>query len=435
MRSICTSFLACVLWINSTGATDLITAPLDISANGQRDFTPTAPTPGLRLCLRSVAGGFRQPIFLTAPKGDKRLFVVERPGCIRVIKGGDVLPEPFLDISTVTECSGECGLLSVAFDPDFKRTHWLYVCYSERDTRATVIARYGVSGDENRADNASRQEIIRIGQPKDRIDHKAGWIGFRTGEPHYLYIATGDGGGQNDPDKNAQSLRSLLGKILRIDVSSGDAGYTIPADNPFIRDGGARPEIWAYGLRNPFRSSFDRFKGDFYIADVGQDAREEINFEIAGSVGGCNYGWPIMEGTKPNPGVNDSRPPNAREPLLDYSHGSMMILRGCVIGGYAYRGTEIPELRGAFFFADFSNARIFSFRHHGDKITEITDWTDQLNPRLEVLPLSGIVSFGEDDDGELYVIDLAGAVYRLTLAEQRATPEPRSPDISPSRSR
>lgn len=263
------------------------------------------------------------------------------------------------------------------------------------------------------ADPSSCEEILRIEQTPGRIDHKAGWIGFRPGEPNFLYITTGDGGGHNDPDNVAQNLCDRRGTIMRVDVSGKGPGFTVPKDNPFVSRADVLPEIWAYGVRNPFRASFDRETGDLYFGDVGQDAHEELNFEPAGSKGGRNYGWRLAEGRQRNRVDPDYPVEGLTPPILDYAHEEMMFTRGCVIGGYVYRGSAIPELRGTYFFADFTNARIYSFRYQHGAVDDLTDWTPQLNRLGETLAYSGLVSFGEDPDGELYVVDFAGAVFKI----------------------
>lgn len=380
-------------------------------------FHPEPAHGDVSLRLELITRGLEQPIYLTSlPGRPARLFVLERTGRIRVIENGDLREEPFLDLRSEIDWAGERGLLGLAFDPDFDHTGRFYVTYSDRTTLATVVARYRVKPGSTPlvGDAASREEIIRIEQPAGRIDHKGGWIGFRPGEPNYLYIATGDGGDHNDPDNNAQNLQSRLGKILRVDVSGSGPGFAIPADNPFIDRADARPEIWAYGVRNPFRPSFDRETGDLYFGDVGQDTREEVNFEPAGTHGGRNYGWRLYEGRQRNPIDLDAEPGEITQPILDYAQADMMFLRGCVIGGYVYRGRTMPELKGTYFFADFTNARMYSLRSTPiGGVSDLTDWSPQLNPQGETLAFSGLVSFGEDADGELYVVDFAGAVFRL----------------------
>jgi glucose/arabinose dehydrogenase len=395
------------------GVPDPDDTALAVSPELSRPFRPAQPPPGMRLRLEPVATGLEQPIYVTAPPRGSRLFVIERVGRIRVIDDGTLQPSSFLDLTEAVDWGGERGLLGLAFAPDFETSHRFYVAYSDKVTLATVVARYQATPDGQRARPETREEILRIAQAPDRIDHKAGWIGFRPGDSACLYIASGDGGGHNDPDNAAQNLRDRRGKILRVDVSGSGPGFAVPRDNPFAKRRDALPEIWAFGVRNPFRTSFDRETGDLYFGDVGQDAREEVNFEPAGSPGGRNYGWRLLEGPQRNRVDPKADTTGLTAPILSYAHEEMMFLRGCVIGGYVYRGTALPELRGAYFFADFTNARIYSVRTAGGEVSELTDWTGQLNPRDEKLAYSGLASFGEDAAGELYVVDFAGTVLKV----------------------
>jgi glucose/arabinose dehydrogenase len=391
-------------------------------AQPERAFAPGPPPEDVKLSLEKVCDGLEQPIYLTSPTGDLRLFIIERVGRIRVVEQGDLANEPFLDLTGEVDWAGERGLLGLAFAPDFSTSGVFYVCYTEKRTFDTVVARFRAGRGARSSFPVSigtREEIIRIKQPPT-IDHKAGWIGFRPGEPGYLYVATGDGGGANDPLDVSQDRRNLLGKLLRLDVSADGAGYRIPEDNPFASGEDAAPEIWALGLRNPYRCSFDRFTGDLFIGDVGQDHREEINFEPAGMPGGSNYGWRFREGARANGAVP---PPtdetlDFREPIFDYAQADMMFTRGCVIGGYVYRGTAIPALEGAYFFADFTNAQVFSFRYDGRGVSELTDWSGHLTQLGAVVSFSGLSSFGEDDAGELYIVDFAGSVFRIVQSEK-----------------
>ena len=255
--------------------------------------------------------------------------------------------------------------------------------------------------------------MLTIDQPAGRSNHKAGWIGFRPGDGNNLYVATGDGGAGNDPDNRAQNLNDNLGKILRITPQAG-GGYTVPADNPFA---GATPgddEIWAYGLRNPYRNSFDRRTGDFWIADVGQSTREEINLERAGTAGGRNYGWRALEGSGDNPGVPDAPPPGAVAPLFDYGRGNG---DGSIIGGYVVHGSFDAELNGAYVFGDFVSGRIFTLRQLAGGGTEVVDRTAAFGTPFGPNQLS---SFGEDGLGNLYALGIDGRVLRIATA----VPEP-----------
>ena len=358
-----------------------------------------------------VGSGFSQPVALTAPAGDSRLFIVEKAGRIQVMANG--ASSTYLDISAQVDAEGERGLLGLAFDPNFAANGRFYVNYIDKATKNTVVAAYTApSAAANSVDPASAKPIISITQPAGLSNHKAGWIGFCPGDGNNLYIATGDGGGGNDPNNNAQNLSSNLGKMLRITPQAG-GGYTVPADNPFVGAAG-NDEIWAYGLRNPYRNSFDRASGDFWIADVGQGLREELDFEAAGTAGGRNYGWRAREGSIDNPNVGDPAPANAVDPIYDYAHGTM---GGTVIGGYVYRGSGEAGLDGTYFFGDFNSGKIFSLRETGGAVGSFMDRTAELGTPFGGFTLS---AFGEDGAGNLYVMGLNGDVYRFAAA----VPEP-----------
>ena len=358
-----------------------------------------------------IGSGFSEPVALAAPAGDSRLFIVEKAGRIQVMANG--ASSTYLDISGQVDATGERGLLGLAFDPDFASNGRFYVNYIDKTTKNTVVAAYTApSAAANTADPGSAETIISITQPAGLSNHKAGWIGFRPGDGNNLYIATGDGGSANDPNGNAQNLGSNLGKMLRITPQAG-GGYTIPAGNPFVGVAG-NDEIWAYGLRNPYRNSFDRGTGDFWIADVGQGLREELDFEAAGTAGGRNYGWRAREGSIDNPNVSDPAPANATDPIYDYAHGDM---GGTVIGGYVYRGTGEAGLDGTYFFGDFNSGKIFSLRETGGAVGSFIDRTAELGTPFGGFTLS---AFGEDAAGNLYVMGLNGNVYRFAAA----VPEP-----------
>ncbi|MCA9266312.1 MAG: PQQ-dependent sugar dehydrogenase, partial [Planctomycetales bacterium] len=313
------------------------------------------------------------------------------------------------------------GLLGMAFDPDYASNGYFYVDYTDT-TGATRVRRYSVSaGNPNMADANTGVDVLRISQPES--NHNGGWIGFSPID-NYLYIATGDGGGANDqhsePTGNAQDLTdNLLGKILRIDPAGDDfpgdssRNYAIPSTNPFVGATGD-DEIWAYGLRNPWRPSFDRQTGDLYIADVGQNAREEISFQPASSAGGENYGWRLREGTiaTPTTGVGGDRPPGAVEPVHDYFHA---LGRISVTGGYAYRG-PIESLQGHYFFADYGSGDLWSFRMSDGQKMDFSNNTD--NVSLSGAGLGNIASFGEDAAGNLYVLNRSGPIYRIDQATE-----------------
>jgi glucose/arabinose dehydrogenase len=373
-----------------------------------------APAAFAQLQTRIVASGLDHPLFATSPAGDSRLFIVEQGGLIKILQNGTVQPTPFLDLSGSVNTEGERGLLGMAFDPNFASNRRFYVDYIDKTSLNTVVATYQVSATQpNVADIASRQTVLTVQQPEFN-NHKAGWLGFKPGESRNLYIATGDGGFHDDPGNRAQNLSSNLGKILRVDVSSDRLpndptryGYAIPDGNVI----GGNPEIYAYGLRNPFRDSFDRENGTFYIGDVGQNAREEIDIGAAGA----NYGWRRFEGTLVN-FPNDPQIPNHTPPIFEYNHTAD---GGSVIGGYVYRGSEIPGLDGTYFFADFVNDKVMSFRFTGSGITDLTDRTAEL---LSPTGISGnISSFGEDASGNLYLISLNGQVGRITLIPEPAS--------------
>ena len=336
------------------------------------------------------------PVAITnARDGSNRLFVAEQGGRIISLdeKGGNFTE--FLDLSELTEAAGEQGLLGLAFHPDFETNGRLFVNYTD-EAGDTVISEYRTTGDGTRGDPASARVLMEVDQPY--VNHNGGHLAF--GPDGFLYIALGDGGSGGDPHDYGQSLETLLGKILRIDVDRTSAGeYSIPRDNPFVDEPGARPEIWHFGLRNPWRFSFDSETGEMWIGDVGQDVLEEI--DRAPSIrGGLNFGWDDMEGSEcyePSSGCLTS---NRILPITEYSHEF-----GCSItGGHVYRGTEQESLVGGYFFSDYCSGTIWTVpadAKTGTRATEILK-TD-----------SAISSFGESEDGELFVTDLNGAVFQL----------------------
>ncbi len=377
--------------------------------------------PGLTVEL--VASGLGSSLYVTAAPGDsQRLFVVEQSGQILVILNGEVLDTPFLDITDRVRSGGERGLLGLAFHPNYSQNGRFFVNYTTEQpgTLTTRVSEFSVTGDPNVADPQSEQVLLTYAQPVS--NHNGGCIQFGPFDG-YLYIASGDGGSSNDPNDLAQNLDTLLGKMLRIAVDevpgevqdSGGASYDIPPDNPFIGQPGARPEIWAYGLRNPWRFSFDRFTGNAFIADVGQGAFEEINFQPFDSAGGENYGWRIFEGNRCNTTVEteeacDLLAPEATAPFYTYGRDQGR----SVTGGYVYRGSAIPSLRGTYFFADFGSGEIASLRYDGNALTALTERTEELNAGGANLTL--IASFGEDNAGELYIVSIAGSVWRIVPA-------------------
>ncbi|MFN8481793.1 MAG: PQQ-dependent sugar dehydrogenase [Anaerolineae bacterium] len=361
-------------------------------------FDPKATT----IRLERVVSGLQNPTAIAnAGDGSNRLFILEKGGVIRIVKDGAVLPQPFLDITNLVYSTGtEQGLLGLAFAPDYATSGLFYVYYIAQDRNST-LARYKVSADPNRADPASAEVIFTAQQPS-LPNHKGGELTF--GPDGYLYLGLGDGGGAGDPLKNAQNLSSPLGKLLRFDVR-GSSAYAIPTDNPFKDRKDARPEIWAYGLRNPWRFSFDRATGDLYIADVGQNLWEEINVQPRASKGGENYGWNVMEGAHCFPPDSQCQTRGFVPPVAEYNHSE----GGCsVTGGYVYRGKAQPALTGAYIFGDYCSGKFWALSRTPDK-----GWQRTLLTQATVSPSS----FGEDEAGELYVVGLnQGELYRILAA-------------------
>ena len=351
------------------------------------------------LAVELVADGLDDPVHLTAPAGDARLFVVEQAGRIRVIAGGALLAAPFLDIGSQVLSGGERGLLSVAFHPDYASNGFFYVNYTREPDGATRVERYEVTADPSVADPNSALELLTVSQPFS--NHNGGLNAF--GPDGMLYIGLGDGGNGGDPDGNGQDSTTLLGSILRIDVDGG-VPYAVPPDNPFVGRAGA-DEVWAYGLRNPWRFSFDRMTGDLYVADVGQFEWEEINFTPFTSAAGLNYGWNVMEGQHcfdPSQGCSTT---GLVLPVLEYGH----VGGNCsVTGGHVYRGAAMPEIQGHYFYSDFCTGFLRSFRVTGSGIADQAEW--------DVGVLGNVTSFGEDSAGELYIVARQGSVFRLVEA-------------------
>jgi hypothetical protein len=358
-----------------------------------------------------VAEDLSQPVYLTAPTGDSRLFVLEKGGLIKIVSNGQTLATPFLDLSAKINTDSERGLLGLAFDPNYASNGRFYVNYIDKTTLNTVVERYTVSNPAgNVANAASAQNILSVPQ-EPYGNHKAGWISFRPGDTKNLYIATGDGGDFNDPNGNGQNRNTLLAKVLRVDVSGSGTGYTVPTTNPFVNQAGTRPEIWALGVRNPWRNSFDRQTGDFWIADVGQDVREEINLEKAGDPGGHNYGWRLREGTVETPVVGGDAP-GLTDPIFDYEHtGVDGGLGNSITGGYVYRGPSLEGADGRYFFADFVSDRAFSFLL--DVNGKPIDFREDTAAFFGATGLSGVTSFGEDGFGRLYLIGINGKLVAM----------------------
>ncbi len=369
--------------------------------NSSGILTPPPPPPAsadVRLSEVTHEVGF--PVFVTAPPGDQhRVFIVDKGGRIRIVKNGVLLAGPFLDISNRVSGGDEQGLLGLAFHPNYAGNGRFVVDYTNTagDTRVAV---FRVSANPDVADPASEQVVLSIPQPFS--NHNGGMVVF--GPDGKLYIGTGDGGSGGDPQGNAQNRNSLLGKLLR--VSLDDNGLlSIPPDNPFVGEPGVRGEIWSYGLRNPWRFSFDRSTGDLYIADVGQSTREEVDIATpALNRGkGLNFGWNVMEGTACYDSSSCNRT-GLTLPVLDYTHAD-----GCSItGGYVYRGAALPALAGRYFYSDWCSGWVRSFRFSNGTAADPQDW-----PTLQ--PGGGVASFGEDGRGELYLMT-GSAVYRIVPA-------------------
>jgi glucose/arabinose dehydrogenase len=376
--------------------------------SGLAGESPAAP----QIELTPILSSLGSPVAVThAGDGSGRLFITLQTGRILIYDGQQLLPTPFLDIASLITAGGERGLFSVAFHPDFSVNGLLYVNYTDLNGD-TVVARYAVSINPNVVDPATAAILLNVPQPF--ANHNGGQLQF--GPDGYLYIGMGDGGSGGDPLNNAQNLGSLLGKMLRIDVDAGPL-YGIPPDNPFVGNPAALPEIWALGLRNPWRFSFDRLTGDLFIADVGQNSFEEVNFQAAGSTGGENYGWRLMEADScfdPASNCNDG---SLTLPILQYDHSV-----GCSIsGGYRYRGTGHPNLAGLFFYGDFCTGRIWGASQdvNGLWVTE-----ELLDTELQ------ITAFGEDEGGEIYLASFApnaGSIFRISEIPQSAPNDPGSP--------
>jgi len=355
--------------------------------------TEPGPLPD-NLWLTPVVTGLAAPVYLTAPTNDLRLFIVEQAGRIRVVRNGQLQPAPFLDITAKVLSGGERGLLGLAFHPDYSNNGRFYVNYTDvnGDTR---IERYSAVPTEDVADPASASLVLGFDQPF--ANHNGGHLRF--GPDGKLWIGTGDGGSGGDPQNNAQTMGTLLGKMLRIDVDAGSP-YAIPPDNPFVGQAGARPEIWGLGLRNPWRYAFDESTSLLYVADVGQSAWEEVHV-VPTANGGVNFGWKVMEGrecfqsaTCPTAGLDI--------PVLVYGRGE-----GCsIIGGFVYRGDAIPGLRGHFLFSDYCTGFLRSFRLGDDgAAADARQWTIQ--------DVGHVLSFGEDGAGEVYLLAESGTIFRI----------------------
>lgn len=390
-------------------ATALVLPPLAMPALA-RQATPAPFDPAaFSVALEPFAEGFERPVFLADPgDGSGRLFVVEQGGLIRILRDGAVDPDPFLDVTgLISTSNNEQGLLGLAFDPAFADNGEFYIAYTA-STAATgegvgdnTLARYRVAADDpDRADPASAEVLLAIPDPFG--NHNGGMVAF--GPDGYLYLGLGDGGSGGDPLGNGQNSDTLLGKILRLDVSGRADGkpYAVPTDNPFV-DGGGSPEVWVLGLRNPWRFSFDRETGDLWIADVGENQMEEIDLLPAGSPGGANFGWNVMEGSACF-AVDDCDPSPFVSPVAEYTHEF-----GCsVTAGYVYRGPADPSLDGTYLFADYCTGAFWGL---GQDAAGAWILSEPIQTGLNVS------SFSEDGEGNVYVIDLNGAIYRIASEE------------------
>ena len=361
------------------------------------DLPPSPPgTPALQL----VASQLSAPVFATSPPGDTlRLFVVQQGGLVRVLRRDTLLTTPFLDLRGKIDAGGEEGLLGLAFHPQYAANGRFYVYFTDTNSNIRIV-RYLVSADSNVADSLSADTVLAVAHP-GQTNHNGGQLTF--GPDGMLYAGLGDGGGGGDPNGNGQDRHALLGKLLRLDVN-GASGYTIPGNNPFVGDTSAAPEIWALGLRNPWRFSFDRQGGNLYIGDVGQGAWEEVDVQPAASAGGVNYGWNVMEGRHCYPpGTNTCTQTGLTLPVVEYDHPT-----GCSItGGYVYRGTRVPLLSGQYLYSDYCTHFVRSFVYSGGVAAQPRDWSDYLDPG------SNVSSFAQDQRGELYILTLGGSLYRI----------------------
>lgn len=372
----------------------LILAVLVLSACSSDSTDPTPIPTEFTLKLQEVASGLNNPVYVTSPSGDARLFVVEQQGRIRIIEDGQIVTTPFLDIASRVGSGGERGMLSVAFHPQYRTNGFLYV-YFTGTSGEIRIERFTVSSNANQADAASSKVILTVAHP--RTNHNGGLAMF--GPDGMLYLGLGDGGGGGDPDRNGQNQTTLLGKLLRIDVNSGDP-YSIPSGNPFAGRSDARQEIWAMGLRNPWRYAFDRSAGRLYVADVGQDAIEEVNV-VTATRAGVNYGWNVVEGSTCYNASSCSKS-GFELPVLEYSHANGQC---SVTGGFVYRGSAMPELAGAYFYSDYCAGWIRSFTYINGALSDQRDWG--------LGNVGAITSYGEDSSGELYLTSSTGRVYKF----------------------
>ena len=365
------------------------------------------------------ASGLSNPVYLTFAPGDfERVFVAENSGDVEIldVHTGARRPSPFLSLPAGT------SLLGLAFHPNYANNGYFYVYYQASGGACHLVRYTRAPGNPDLADPSSAQTVLDLATTGG---HVGGWIGF--GPEGYLYLHVGDDGNfqSHDASNRGQSITGeLFANVLRLSVDDDDfpgdstRNYAIPPSNPFVGTAG-EDEIWAFGLRNPWRGSFDRDTGDYFIADVGQDSREEIDFERAGGAGGRNYGWRLREGSVATPtgGVGGPQPIGGVDPIYDYTHGPGTNEGQSITGGYVYRG-PIPSLRGAYFFGDFVRARIWSIRvdRNTEAISQFTDWTDAFRP--DIGTIDSVVSFGEDGAGNLYILDFGGEIFRVVQRTQ-----------------
>jgi glucose/arabinose dehydrogenase len=402
----CHSYLVSVAAATTVMAITAVSCALERPESGPRRMIDAGQ---ISIAIEPVADGLQRPVAVRhAGDGSGRLFIVEQPGRIRILDNGSLLQSPFLDIAArVRDSANEQGLLGLAFHPQYVDNGRFFVNYTDLGGDTVVSEFTRSQADVNQADPSSEAVIMRVPQPYG--NHNGGDIAF--GPDGYLWIATGDGGGAGDPEGSGQNLQTLLGKLFFNDTATTEI-YTIPLDNPFVGDPNAFDEIWAYGLRNPWRFSFDRDTGDLYIADVGQRRLEEINFEAATDPGGRNYGWNTMEGSSCFSGSNCSTDEMIL-PVAEYSHDF-----GCsVTGGYVYRGSRYPVLQGYYLYGDYCSGTMWALSrsNSGQWIAEVVGESG-----------ANISSFGEDEQGELYLSDLNGG-FLFLVTGRAVPPPPRSP--------
>jgi hypothetical protein len=383
--------------------------------------------PAQSITLQTIVGGLSSPVDVQSPRGDARLFVAEQnSGRIRVVVGNSILPSPFLDLGGQISFGGERGLLGLCFDPGYHQNRFFYVALTNL-VGDLEVRRYRTTGwDPNLAESWSARLVITVPQPFP--NHKGGSLRF--GPDGHLYLGTGDGGGADDPDCVSQNLNSLLGKILRLDVRSLDStgSYTIPPQNPFVGQAGARGEIFALGLRNPWRFGFDSHSGGLLIADVGEAAREEVSWLHLGP-GGTNFGWPQMEGTLCNgnascpPATPGCWSPALRPPVHEYTHDFWS--GGCsIVGGVVYRGCALPGLSGSAWFADYCGGKVWSLGTNGWASWGLVERTSELAPAAAGGTFKVITALAEDARGELLILEQTGMLYRVVPSAGAAACQP-----------